>query len=69
MVTWAPRVDELYHVRTNVSVERGISRGKIVYMREKYCCSLACTFQEDIKNFEVKIDVQKGSLRFRDYFM
>ena len=37
----------------------------IVYIRERYCFSLVCTFKKVIKNFEVKVDVQKGPLRFK----
>ena len=37
----------------------------IVYIRERYCFSLVCTFQKAIKNFEVNVDSQKGAPRFR----
>ena len=33
----------------------------IIYKREGYSFSLMYTFEKAIKNFEVKIDVQKGS--------
>ena len=36
----------------------------ITYTEERYCFSLVCTFKEAIKNFGVKVDVQKGALRF-----
>ena len=38
----------------------------IIYIRERYYFSLVCTFNKAIKNFEVKVDVQKGALRFRE---
>jgi hypothetical protein len=30
-----------------------------------YFLLLVCTFERDINNFEVKVDVRKGALRFR----
>ena len=38
----------------------------IVYIRDRYYFSLVCTFRKAINFFEVKVDVQKGSLRFRE---
>lgn len=40
----------------------------IVYMREGYYFSLVCTSRKAIIIFEVKVDVQKGALRFRGKF-
>jgi hypothetical protein len=40
----------------------------IVYIRERYSFSLVCTFQKAIENVEVKINVQKMSLRVRGKF-
>ena len=37
----------------------------IVYMREKVLFSLVCTFKKVVKSFKLKVDVQKGPLRFR----
>ena len=37
-----------------------------VYINERVCFSLMCTFKKVIDFFEVKVDVQKGSLRFRE---
>ena len=31
-----------------------------------YYFSLLCTLKKAIKNYEVKVDVQKGALRFRE---
>ena len=33
----------------------------IVFIREKYCFPLVHTFKKVIKNFKLKVDVQKGS--------
>jgi hypothetical protein len=59
-------VDSLYHVWTSVSVERDIIWGIIVHSIHKgeVCFCLACTFKKAIKNFGVKVDVQKDALRF-----
>jgi hypothetical protein len=38
----------------------------IIYVRERYCSPLACAFTKAIANFEIKVDVQKGTLRFRE---
>jgi len=41
----------------------------IVYVWEMYCFSLVCTFRKAIKNFEVKVNVQKvEALRLRARF-
>ena len=37
----------------------------IVYIRERYCFYVVCTFKEAIKNVGVKVDLQKGAPRFR----
>ena len=34
-------------------------------IRERYYFSLVCTFRKTMKNFEVKVNVQKGALRSR----
>ena len=39
-----------------------------IYVREMYFFSLVCTFRKAIKNFEVKVNVQKWALRFRVRF-
>ena len=39
----------------------------IVYIREGFNVSLVCTHKYDIVICEVKVDVQKGALRFRDF--
>ena len=36
----------------------------IIYIIERYCFYLACTFKKAIKKFGVKVDVQKDALRF-----
>ena len=38
----------------------------IVYIRERYSFSLVCTSKNSIKFYEVKVDVQKGALSFRE---
>jgi hypothetical protein len=35
----------------------------IIYIRERYYFSLEYTYNNVIKNVEVKVDVQKGALR------
>ena len=40
----------------------------IMYTKERYCFSLLCTLIKVIKNIEVKVDVQKGALRYREKF-
>jgi hypothetical protein len=35
-------------------------------MRERYYCFLVFTFEKAINIVEVKVDVQKGALRFRE---
>ena len=40
----------------------------IVYIRETIFFSPMCTFRKYVKNFEVKVSVQKGALRFREKF-
>ena len=40
----------------------------IVYIRERYCFSLVCTFEKVVYLFKVKVDAQKGALRFRNFF-
>ena len=37
----------------------------VVYVREGYYFSLVCRVNKAIENFELKVDVQKGALRFR----
>ena len=39
----------------------------IAYKRERLFFSflVVCTFKKGIKNFEVKVDVQKGALKLR----
>ena len=37
----------------------------IICIRERYYFSLLCKFIKAIKNVEVKVDVQEGSLGFR----
>ena len=39
----------------------------IVYIRERYCFfSLVSTSKKAFKLYEVKVDVQKGALKFRE---
>ena len=38
----------------------------LVNIREGFCSSLVCTFKKAMKNFESKVDVQKGAIRFRE---
>lgn len=38
----------------------------IIYTRKRYYFSLLCTFKKAIEDFELKVDVQKGPLRFRE---
>jgi hypothetical protein len=38
----------------------------IVHIKAKDCFYLLCTFRKAIKNSEVKVDVEKGVLRFRE---
>ena len=40
----------------------------IVYIKERYCFSLVCTFKNIVKHFEVEVKSQKGVLRFRGKF-
>ena len=40
----------------------------IVYIRERYFFSLVCASREAMKFSEVEIDVQKGTLSFREFF-
>ena len=66
---WAQGVDCSYHIQTNVSLRRSIVQGIIVHnicMRERYYCFLVCTYEKAINIVEVKIDVQKRALRFRE---
>jgi hypothetical protein len=37
----------------------------MIRIRERYCFSLVCTSRKFVDFFEVKVDVQKGALRFR----
>ena len=37
----------------------------IIYIRVRYCFSLVYTSKMAIKCYELKVDVQKGALRFR----
>jgi hypothetical protein len=65
-------VDSSYHICTNVSVRKGILFEALVYvlhLRERYYFSLVCIFKKVIiLFFEVKVDVQKGVVRFREKF-
>ena len=57
-----------HHVRTNMSVRRGIIFEALAYIaniREMCYFSIGCTYKKAIKYFEVKVDVQKWALRFR----
>jgi hypothetical protein len=38
----------------------------IVHIGKRYCFFVVCTFREAIKNSQVKVDVQKRAMRFRD---
>ena len=38
----------------------------IVYIRERISFSLMWTYKKAITNYEVKVDVQKGVLRFKE---
>ena len=62
-------MDSSYHVQINMSV-KGVSYVAlvyIVYIRERYCFfSLVCTSKKAFKLYEVKVDVQKGPLKFRE---
>ena len=51
-----------YHVRTNMSVRRGIFEALAykVYIRKRYKFFLVCTFKNGINFFKVEVDVQKG---------
>jgi hypothetical protein len=40
----------------------------IIYIRESYYFCLVCTFRKIDKNYEIKVDVEKGSLKFKDKF-
>ena len=40
----------------------------VVCIRERYSFSLVCIYKKAIKYFEVKVDVQRGPLGFRDFF-
>ena len=62
-------MDSSYHVQTNMGVERGIFWGISVHSiheGEVFFFLLACTFQMAIKKFEVKMDLQKGALEFKE---
>ena len=54
-----------YHAWTNMSVEGVLFEAStyIVYLRERFCFPLLCTFKKVIKSIDVKIDVQKGTMR------
>ena len=59
--------DSSYNVWTNESVRRGIIWGINAHniCKGDVLFSLVCTFRKAIKNFEVKVNVQKWDLRFR----
>jgi hypothetical protein len=40
--------------------------GYIIYIRERCCVSLVCTFRNTFKSYDVKVDIRKGSLKFRE---
>ena len=61
-------MDSSYRVHNNVSVRRdiiwdisiqGIHKGVVLF-------SLVCALEKAIKIYEVKVDEQKGALRFRE---
>ena len=37
-----------------------------VYIRERYCFYVVCTLRKAIKDSQVKVDVQKRALKFRE---
>jgi hypothetical protein len=43
----------------------GVTPLYIVYIRERHHFSLVCTFEKATKKFNLKVDVQKASQRFR----
>ena len=55
-------VDSSYHIRIDTSLRRGTIWGiaYIVYVRERLFF-LVCIYNKGTKNFEVKVDVQKGA--------
>ena len=64
-------LDSSYHIQTNVTIRRGIISSISVHNiheREVIFFFVVCTFEKTIKNVEVKVDVQKGALGFRENF-
>ena len=64
-------MDSSYHVlQTNVSVRRGIIWGISVHNihKKEGFFSLVCAFKKAIKNFKVKVDVQRWVPRFQQIF-
>ena len=55
-----------YYVQINMSVRRGTSKALayIVYIRERYSNFLCVHFKRVLIFFDVKVDVQKGIMRF-----
>ena len=59
-------MDFAYCIRTKHECKKGLlfeSLVCIVYIRERCYFSLVCTYTKAIKNYEVKIDVQKETLK------
>jgi hypothetical protein len=38
----------------------------VVYVREMHCFSVVCTYKMAIESVEVKLEVEKGGLRFKE---
>ena len=70
MPPWVPWVDSPYHVQTNMSVRRTIVGGTSVHsiLKGEVLFFSSVYVEKAIINLGVKVDVQKGALRFREKF-